>query len=84
MAPSVIGGKVLAALALGLKDEWSHCALVHRSCRTFPPEPIRFIGGSLVRNAVIRKEQAERRGYAPAWLDRQLARLAPSGLEDKN
>lgn len=84
VAPSVIGGKVLAALALGLKDEWSHCALVHRSCRTFPPEPIRFIGGSLVRNAVIRKEQAERRGYPPAWLDRQLARLAPSGLEDKN
>lgn len=84
VAPSFLGGKVLAALALGLKNEWASCALVNRTCRTFPPEPIRFIGGTLVRNSVLRKEQAEARGNTPRWLDVQLASLAPSGLEDKS
>lgn len=84
VAPSFLGGKVLAALALGLKNEWASCALVNRVCRTFPPEPIRFIGGTLVRNAVLRKEQAEARGITPRWLDVRLTNLAPSGLEDKS
>jgi len=84
VAPSYLGGKVLAALALGLNNQWSDCPLVGRTCRTFPPEPIRFFGGTLVRNAVLRKEQAEVRGQAPTWLDRKLAGLAPSGLEDKS
>jgi glycine/D-amino acid oxidase-like deaminating enzyme len=84
VAPSYLGGKVLAALALGLKNEWADCALVHRSCRTFPPEPIRFIGGTMVRNAVLRKEHAEAGDHTPRWLDVRLASLAPSGLEDKS
>jgi hypothetical protein len=37
-----------------------------------------------VRNAVIRKERAEMRGVKPAVIDKVLAGLAPSGLEDKS
>ncbi|MNR37659.1 hypothetical protein D3C85_1556990 [compost metagenome] len=57
---------------------------MERRCKTFPPEPLRYLGGSLVRNAVLRKEQAEMAGRKAAALDRMLARLAPAGLEDKS
>ena len=83
VAPSYVGGKILAALALGLRNEWSTCALVDRSARAFPPEPIRYIGGNLVRGAVLRKERAEARGETPGWFDVRLAKFAPSGIEDK-
>lgn len=84
VAPSYLGGKILANLALGIQNEWSGCSLVNRACQRFPPEPFRYIGGSLVRNAVLRKEQAEAKGNQPKWLDVRLASLAPSGLEDKS
>ncbi|QZP30430.1 NAD(P)/FAD-dependent oxidoreductase [Pseudomonas sp. DR48] len=84
VGPSRLGGKILASLALGRKDEWSSCGLVGRNPKCFPPEPFRYLGGLLVRSAVKRKEAAEAEGSSPAWLDRQLAGLAPAGLEDKN
>lgn len=84
VGPSRLGGRILASLALNRGDEWSQCALVNRRCKTFPPEPLRYLAGSLVRNAVLRKEQAEMAGNRGAMLDRMLATLAPSGLEDKS
>lgn len=83
VGPSYVGGRILASLALGRKDEWSQCALVDRTPRLFPPEPIRFVGGQVVRTAVIAKERAENVDRRPPWLAVQLAKLAPSGLEDK-
>lgn len=83
VGPSFVGGRILASLALGLKDRWSGCALVDRPYRRFPPEPIRFVGGQLVRAGVIRKERAENAGRSPGWLDVALSKLAPAGLEDK-
>lgn len=83
VGPSRIGGRILASLALGTKDEWSQCALVNREVKKFPPEPFRYVGGKMVRNAVIRKEQAEMKGQKSAYVDRILAKLAPAGLEDK-
>ena len=79
-----LGGRILASLALGRDDEWARNPLVGRRCKAFPPEPFRYLGGRMVRQAVIRKERAELRGRAPAMLDRLLARLAPAGLEDKS
>ncbi len=84
VGPSRLGGRILASLALGVDNPWSRCPLVERACRRFPPEPLRYIGGSMVRNAVIRKERAELAGMPPAVLDRFLARFAPAGLEDKS
>ncbi|WP_321945330.1 FAD-dependent oxidoreductase [Paraburkholderia sp. J10-1] len=83
VGPSRIGGRILASLALQRKDEWSGCALVERNAKSFPPEPIKYLGGSLVRGAVRRKESREAVGSAPGTIDRMLAKLAPSGLEDK-
>lgn len=84
VGPSRIGGKILSSLALGLKDEWSQCGLVNRDSRKFPPEPLRYVGASLVRSAVIRKEKAEAEGVKPSKLVKWLVRLAPAGLEDKS
>lgn len=84
VGPSKVGAKILASLALGVQDEWSTCALVHRAAKKFPPEPIRFVGAHIVRSAVIRKERAEMHGEKPSFVDRSIAKLAPSGLEDKS
>ncbi|NYT38182.1 FAD-dependent oxidoreductase [Allopusillimonas soli] len=83
VGPSRLGGRILASLALARQDEWSRCGLVERRCKRFPSDPIRFIGGNLVRNAVICKEEAEMKGRRPTKIQQWLASLAPSGLEDK-
>ena len=80
VAPSVLGGRILASLALGLDDEWARCGLVRRPPRGMPGEPARYIGGNIVRNAVGRKERAEDDGRPVAAIDRALAGLAPAGL----
>lgn len=84
VGPSRMGGRILASLALARDDVWSRSSLVRRRCKTFPPEPLRYFGGNLVRGAVIRKETAEMQGRPPGTLDKMLASLAPSGLEDKS
>ncbi len=86
VGPSVLGGKILASLALGKDDRWSRYPLVdpQRELGRFPREPIRFFGAHVVRAAVARKERAEREDREPAWIDAQLSRLAPAGLEDKH
>jgi putative aminophosphonate oxidoreductase len=80
VAPSVLGGRILASMALGLDDEWARCGLVRRPPRGMPGEPARYIGGNVVRKAVGRKERAEEDGRPVAALDRALAGLAPAGL----
>lgn len=83
VGPSVVGGRILASLALGREDEWSRNGLVTARAKSFPPEPIRFLGAHLVREAIMRKERAEELGRPPAKLATLFAGLAPTGLEDK-
>ena len=84
VGPSRLGGRILASLALGIDDEWSRCGLVGRQPKRFPLEPVRYLGGLMVRGAVQRKEQAEAQNRKGGWLDRTLAGFAPAGLEDKD
>ena len=83
VAPAVVGGKILASLALGIADEWSGCGLVDGLQGRFPPEPVRFIGAHVVREGVARKEEAETLGRTPSRLAVALARLAPAGMIPK-
>jgi glycine/D-amino acid oxidase-like deaminating enzyme len=83
VGPSLLAGKVLAALALDVDDEFSRLALVDRPPLRFPPEPVRFLGAHIVRQAIVRKERAENDGRPASWVDDQLAKLAPAGIEDK-
>jgi hypothetical protein len=79
-----MGGRILAGLVLERRERWTQNGLIDRTARRFPPEPWRYLGGALVRQAMFRKDRRELVGKRPSWLDQQLVRLAPSGLEDKN
>ncbi len=80
VGPCVLAGRILASLVLGAKDEWSGAGLVRPPERSFPPEPIRYIGASLVRAAAAAKDRAEHRGRTPGAITRLLAGFAPSGV----
>ena len=83
IGPSVIGGRVLASLALNKNDTWACFPLIGKTSGRFPPEPIRFIGAHVVRTAVHIKERAEIVNKKPPRLAVMLSSLAPKGLEDK-
>ena len=80
VGPTYVGGRILASLALGRQDEWSGSALVDQAAGRWPPEPIRFVGGSLMRWALTRVERAQDEGRHPSALDSALLDLAPTGL----
>ena len=44
----------------------------------FPPEPFRWLGAMMIRNAVRRKEKYQEMGKDPMWIVKQLAKLAVS------
>ncbi|MGE7956063.1 FAD-dependent oxidoreductase [Pseudomonas sp. NPDC089530] len=84
VGPCHMGGQILASLVLGLDNPWTRSPLVNGPLGYFPPEPLRYLGSLLVRNAIRRKERAEDRGCRPRHLDVRLARLAAAaGKADK-
>jgi len=79
-----LGGQILSSMVLKEKDGWAQCGLVSGPLGHFPPEPIRWLGSMLVRNAIRRKESAEDREQRPMFYDRILARFAnAAGKSDK-
>lgn len=79
-----LGGKILASLCLDRDDEWSRCGFVGGPRGHFPPEPFRWIGSLMVRNAIRRKESAEDQSRRPRVFDDYLAQFArPVGKIDK-
>jgi glycine/D-amino acid oxidase-like deaminating enzyme len=84
VAASAIAGRALSARLLGRRDPWTDmadCLLRARQGR-LPPEPLRYIGGHIVRAAILRKELAENAGRRPRALDVKLAQLAPATIVD--
>ena len=82
VGPSLLGGKVLAARLLGRDDKYGRFPLWDRRAGSFPPEPVRYLGAHVVREAVRRKEAAERDDRAPNAIFSWLSRFVPAGLED--
>jgi glycine/D-amino acid oxidase-like deaminating enzyme len=67
VGPSWLGGQILASLVLGSDDEWSRSPLAGRTPPRLPPEPLRFVGASAVRRAILSVEDADEAGRcAPA------------------
>jgi glycine/D-amino acid oxidase-like deaminating enzyme len=75
VGPSWLGGQILASLVLGADDEWSRLPLVTRRIRKLPPEPINYLGGSLVRRAMISVEDAQEAGRSSSSAARFVASL---------
>jgi putative aminophosphonate oxidoreductase len=84
VGPCHMGGQILASLVQGQANEWTRSPLVNGPLGYFPPEPIRYLGSLMVRNAIRRKERAEDHGRRPRHLDVRLARFAAAaGKADK-
>jgi glycine/D-amino acid oxidase-like deaminating enzyme len=62
VGPSFLGGEILARLALDRRDERTRLAIVEPARRLFPPEPARWLGGSVIRRALIAQDEAEDEG----------------------
>jgi glycine/D-amino acid oxidase-like deaminating enzyme len=78
VGPAWLGGKILASLVLSTDDEWTALPLRGRDVPALPPEPLRRVGGGLVRSAILACEGAEergRRGPLPARAAATLPRL---------
>ena len=65
VGPSYLGGEILARLALDRCDERTRLAIVEPSRKLFPPEPFRYVGGSVIRRALLAKDAAEDEGREP-------------------
>lgn len=74
VGPSRLAGRVLAALADGGDDPITRLAIVNARAKAFPPEPIRYVGARIVREALVRRDETEDRGERPSLLVRLAAR----------
>jgi glycine/D-amino acid oxidase-like deaminating enzyme len=62
VGPSHLAGETLASLALEADDELTGSPLVDPPQPPVPPEPLRWIGGTIVRGALLRREALEDAG----------------------
>jgi glycine/D-amino acid oxidase-like deaminating enzyme len=62
VGPSWLGGQILASLATHREDEWTGLPLAARPLPKLPPEPLKRLGGGLVRAAIMACEAAEEAG----------------------
>ncbi|HKO33606.1 MAG TPA: FAD-dependent oxidoreductase [Candidatus Limnocylindria bacterium] len=75
VAPAVFAGRVLAGLIDEPQGELARLPIVDRRLRHFPPEPVRFAGVRVVREALIRRDEAEDAGRRPPAMVRFFASL---------
>ncbi|MBK5231459.1 MAG: FAD-dependent oxidoreductase [Thermoleophilia bacterium] len=77
VGPSQMIGRCLAAQALGREDRYSSLALVEpaSALTRVPPEPFRWLGGTVIREAIGRKESAEAEGRRPGPVTSLIAAI---------
>lgn len=75
VGPSHMVGRALASLVLGRRDEYSQLPFVDPAPQHLPPEPLHWLGGEIIRRALVSKENAELAGRAPSPLSALVARL---------
>jgi glycine/D-amino acid oxidase-like deaminating enzyme len=75
VAPSHLAGRVLAALTLGSDEPVTRLCLVGPPGRRLPPEPFRYLGSRIIREAIVMRERREMQGRRAPWLLRQLTAL---------
>ena len=63
VGPSQLAGRILASLALDRRDAATRLPIVDSGPGALvPPEPLAWVGGSLVRAALVRRERIEQEG----------------------
>jgi len=67
-----------ARIVLRRDDDWTALPLASRKVASLPPEPLKHLGGALVRSSILACERADeenRRAPFPARLGAALPRL---------
>jgi len=75
VAPSHLLGRMLSALVLDADDPITRLPIVGRPGPPFPPEPFRYVGARVMREAMIRREDGEEAGRRPNGFLRELSRI---------
>jgi glycine/D-amino acid oxidase-like deaminating enzyme len=75
VGPSYMVGRALASLALDRRDEHSRLAFVDPAPPRVPPEPFHWLGGEVIRRALLRKEEAELGGHRPNPISSLISRI---------
>ena len=75
VAPSHLAGRILAALVLGSDEPMTRICLVGPPPHRLPPEPIRYLGARIIREAIVARERREMDGRRAAWWLRQLTAM---------
>ena len=80
VGPSQLAGRTLASLALDRRDDHTRLPIVDAGPGArVPPEPLTWLGGSLVRSALIRRERAAEDGGEADPLTRAIC-AAPRAM----
>ena len=79
VGPSHLAGRILSGLALGAQDGDTRLALVDPAPAYVPPEPLAWVGGSIVRRALAARRAQPHAGRRPDPLTRAVA-AAPRAL----
>jgi glycine/D-amino acid oxidase-like deaminating enzyme len=79
VAPSILGGRILGALAAGpgADDDAATLPIVGDGARprAFPSEPVRGLGARVFREAMVRRDAAEEDGRRPPWIAAAVSRI---------
>jgi glycine/D-amino acid oxidase-like deaminating enzyme len=75
VGPTYLGGEILARLALDRRDDRTRLAIVEPGRALFPPEPFKYVGGSMIRRALLAKDAAEDAGRQPRAVTSFVAAL---------
>jgi glycine/D-amino acid oxidase-like deaminating enzyme len=75
VGPSYMVGRTLASLALDHRDAHSRLPIVDPAPQRVPPEPFHWLGGELIRRALVNKEEAELADSSPNLLSSAISQI---------
>ena len=75
VGPAFLAGRILAARVDGGEDRLARLPILNQRAKSFPPEPMRYVGARVIREALIRHDEATDAGQRPSVIVRFLAAL---------
>ncbi len=75
VGPTHLVGRSLASLVSGRDDEAAGLPIVGSPVVRVPPEPFRFLGGTVIRRAILTKETRQEQDRRPGPVTRALAAI---------
>jgi hypothetical protein len=75
VGPSHMVGRTLASLALDRSDDPTRLPFIDPAPQRVPPEPFHWLGGALIRHALVVKEGAELESRRPHPVSSLISRF---------